>query len=456
MAQYDIIFFKNDPVTGVSISEFWLSKPAGSNYALSQNPNTGVLYWQLFEPAFAKNNAFNKNFGSIADTVCQGNDSRLSDTRTPAAHAHTFDSITSRPTTLAGYGITDGSSISLGELESNAYRGDRGVVAYNHSQIAHAPSNANYYVHPTNHPPSIITQDASNRFVTDTEKSTWNAKGSSNLILGTASANAYRGDYGNTAYVHSQAAHAPSNANYYLHPANHPPSVITQDASNRFVSDTEKATWNAKGTSNLALGTTSVTAFRGDYGNTAYSHSQAAHAPSDANYYVHPSTHPPSIIAQDANNRFVTDTEKATWNAGGSNAITLGGLALHSARNNEANKVVRTDANGYLQTGYINSSSGDENNYAQPNRVWGTNGSDSYLRTYHTYSLTVGWASGASWANESNYAATAGSVPKAAIEAELTGAITSHSHDYVANSRLNYGIADPTGGSDGDVYFQYE
>ncbi|MCM3294123.1 hypothetical protein M3661_28920 [Paenibacillus sp. MER 180] len=34
-----------------------------------------------------------------------------------------------------------------------------------------------------------------------------------------------------------------------------------------------------------------------------------------ANNYVHPTTHPPSIIAQDANNRFVSDTEKATWNS---------------------------------------------------------------------------------------------------------------------------------------------
>lgn len=33
-----------------------------------------------------------------------------------------------------------------------------------------------------------------------------------------------------------------------------------------------------------------------------------------ANNYTHPSTHPPSIIVQDANNRFVTDTEKAIWN----------------------------------------------------------------------------------------------------------------------------------------------
>lgn len=36
--------------------------------------------------------------------------------------------------------------------------------------------NANNYAHPENHPPSIITQDIDNRFVTDAEKSTWNAK----------------------------------------------------------------------------------------------------------------------------------------------------------------------------------------------------------------------------------------------------------------------------------------
>ena len=37
-----------------------------------------------------------------------------------------------------------------------------------------------------------------------------------------------------------------------------------------------------QGDIDLALGTTSTTAFRGDYGNTAYTHSQTAHAPSNA------------------------------------------------------------------------------------------------------------------------------------------------------------------------------
>ena len=32
----------------------------------------------------------------------------------------------------------------------------------------------------------------------------------------------------------------------YTHPANHTPSIITQDTNNRFVSDVEKNIWNAK------------------------------------------------------------------------------------------------------------------------------------------------------------------------------------------------------------------
>lgn len=40
------------------------------------------------EPVFTKNTAFNKDFGSTAGTVCEGNDSRLSDSREPLAHTH--------------------------------------------------------------------------------------------------------------------------------------------------------------------------------------------------------------------------------------------------------------------------------------------------------------------------------------------------------------------------------
>lgn len=48
------------------------------------------------------------SYGSTAGTACQGNDARLSDARTPVAHNQAWITITSTPTTIAGYGITDG------------------------------------------------------------------------------------------------------------------------------------------------------------------------------------------------------------------------------------------------------------------------------------------------------------------------------------------------------------
>lgn len=49
---------------------------------------------KAYELAFSKNSAFNKNFGIIAGTVCEGNDYRLADARPPTAHTHTESQIT--------------------------------------------------------------------------------------------------------------------------------------------------------------------------------------------------------------------------------------------------------------------------------------------------------------------------------------------------------------------------
>jgi hypothetical protein len=88
-----------------------------------------------------------------------------------------------------------------------------------------------------------------------------------------------------------------------------------------------------------------------------------------------------------AGNLTVPGTVTAPTFAG--NATTAYGLNVHAGRNNEANKVVRTDGSGYLQTGYINSENGNEGNNSNPPRVWGTNGGDNYLRTYLTSALNV-------------------------------------------------------------------
>lgn len=47
----------------------------------------------VYEPVFTKNTAFNKNFGTKTNTVCQGNDVRLSDTRDFTEHALTTEDL---------------------------------------------------------------------------------------------------------------------------------------------------------------------------------------------------------------------------------------------------------------------------------------------------------------------------------------------------------------------------
>ena len=53
-----------------------------------------------------------------------------------------------------------------------------------------------------------------------------------------------------------------------------------------------------------------------------------------------------------------------------------GNFPIHSGRNNEANKLVRTDSNGFLQTGWINTTSGDLGGAIT--RIYCSN--DSYIR----------------------------------------------------------------------------
>lgn len=70
---------------------------------------------------------------------------------------------------------------------------------------------------------------------------------------------------------------------------------------------------------------------------------------SGANNYTHPTTHPPSIIAQDANNRFVTDAEKTTWNAKASTAVaTTTANGLMSSADKTKLDGIANNANNYV------------------------------------------------------------------------------------------------------------
>ena len=53
---------------------------------------------------------------------------------------------------------------------------DNNYTTADKNKLSGISDNANLYIHPENHPPSIITQDSNNRFVSDNEKSIWNNK----------------------------------------------------------------------------------------------------------------------------------------------------------------------------------------------------------------------------------------------------------------------------------------
>ena len=110
---------------------------------------------------------------------------------------------------------------------------------------AQVPTNAKFtdtvYNHPSSHPATMITADSSHRFVTDSQISTWNAKASTSVA--TQSANGLM-----SATDKKKLDGIASGANKYTHPSSHAATMITQDSTHRFVTDTEKSTWNGKAT----------------------------------------------------------------------------------------------------------------------------------------------------------------------------------------------------------------
>lgn len=95
---------------------------------ISVDGRTGIItLGDLYEPVVTQGTAYNKNYGTASDTVTQGNDGRLSDSRTPLAHTHTKSQIsdfsdgdyaTSAEGTLAASALQVGSNIS--DLTNNS------------------------------------------------------------------------------------------------------------------------------------------------------------------------------------------------------------------------------------------------------------------------------------------------------------------------------------------------
>ena len=147
------------------------------------------------------------------------------------------------------------------------------------------------------HEAADITTDPLHRFVTDNQILTWNAK--QDPLSGDVTTHYHSSDRDWDNIINKPSAFPPSSHS-------HEASEITQSPNYRFVTDAEKAAWNAK-----------QDALSGDV--TSHYHSEDRKW---ENITGKPSAFPPSAhghdaseIAQSANYRFVTDAEKATWNS---------------------------------------------------------------------------------------------------------------------------------------------
>ena len=260
---------------------------------------------------------------------------------------------------------------------------------------------ANKYVHPTTHAASMITQDATHRFVSDTEKATWADKYTKNEIDNKFSTlnsgmdwkeavntfndiattypspadgwtvnvkdTDYTYRYNGTAWIAISANAIPKStssvdglmskedkakldgiatgANNYVHPTGdgnkHVPANGTTNAGKvlKATATAGSYVWGTLNKSDVGLGNVDNTSdlnkpistatqaaldkkvdkvsgkglSTNDF-TTAEKNKLAAIA-AGANNYVHPSSHPATMITQDASHRFVTDTEKNAWNA---------------------------------------------------------------------------------------------------------------------------------------------
>ena len=206
MAQYDIVFIKNDSVSGVSYNEYKLQKPPGAGYSLTQDPTSGLLSW--VQAIIYR--------GTLTGVV------NLNDYVSPGYYRVVSLNVSS--SNLPDVDILDGmltvtadstSIIQLFQCYSRItnYR----PVAYTRGKKGATWSTWTGYGADIMFPPAMtgtniitLVEDANDptaRLVTDAEKDEWDRK--STLALGTSSTTAFRGDYGNTAYAHSQEPHAP-------------------------------------------------------------------------------------------------------------------------------------------------------------------------------------------------------------------------------------------------------
>ena len=203
------------------------------------------------------------SYGTAAGTACQGNDSRLSDTRTPKAHA-----------------FIDSSGHTASNLTAGHFL--KALSATTYGFAAHGLAAADVGAAPSSHTSSVATASVIGHVSVSTGLSV-SAGGALSVNYGTAAGTSCQGNDSRLSNARTPVAHAVNASTYGYGDATNAghlrvgngiaiSSGTISIASHAGTAGSVGTITVTSGTIGVNLGTTSTTAFRGDYGNTAYSH----------------------------------------------------------------------------------------------------------------------------------------------------------------------------------------
>lgn len=165
-------------------------------------------------------------------------------------------------------------------------------------------SGSNKYIHPATHPASMITEDAAKRFVSQAMVDGWNTD-IANRYTKAEIDNMISGLLQNIDWKESVDTFADLATTYPNPQDGWTVNVKDTDITYRW-SGTE---WVAISLNALPMATPTV-----DGKMSKEDKAKLDGIAVNANNYVHPSSHPATMITEDATHRFVSDTEKSTWN----------------------------------------------------------------------------------------------------------------------------------------------
>lgn len=208
------------------------------------------------------------------------------------------------------------------------------VLKFNNGNVVWGTDNNTVYTHPSTHPATMITESATKRFVTDAEKATWNNKQDTISELGSY----------NVTYTDTDNTQKTSILSTLINAIRTSINNKVDKETGKGLSTNDYTTTEKNKLNGIQAGAEKnvVTSVNGQTGSITLDLGTD---------YTHPTTHPASMIVEDATHRFVTDTEKNTWNnkqntlTAGTN-VSISGNTISAT--NTTYPVATTSANGLM------------------------------------------------------------------------------------------------------------